>query len=506
MKRMKKFVGLLLTMMLVLGMVTTALAATGNGKITINNTVNGKEYKIYRIFNLESFNSGTKDPEGNITGAAYSYKVNEDWKSFFATGAEGLNYVTVDANGYVTWKSEAKAADFAEKAIAFATSNSIAVVGNETASGDDTPVVFENLPLGYYLVDSSLGTLCALTTTDPTAEVIEKNSKPSLEKWVKEDDWQKNNDANIGDEVEFKAVITVQGYANSYVMHDKMDDGLTYKEVTKIVLNENETEEKNLVKDTDYTVETTNTDSCTFEVKFKEAFCESLKSGDVITVYYKATLNDNAVVKAPENNNAHLSYKDNNDTDKKTEDSNTKTYTWEMPVLKYANSNEETPLAGAKFSLYTDSECTKGNEIKFHEVKKAGATTVYRVDKAGSVTEITTDATGKFNLEGLDAGTYYLKETEAPEGYNKLDTVVKVVISSEKDNTEGAAANELVYKIKQDVNGALTQVDMIKVNNQSGTLLPSTGGMGTTMFYVVGAILVVAAVVLLVTKRRMNND
>ena len=127
-------------------------------------------------------------------------------------------------------------------------------------------------------------------------------------------------------------------------------------------------------------------------------------------------------------------------------------------------------------------------------MKKDGETTVYRVDKRvdkeGTVTEITTDATGKFKIEGLDAGTYYLKETEAPAGYNKLDTVVKVVI----DHNGKINATE-------DQPAGATQIE---VENKSGSELPETGGMGTTNFYVLGSILVLGAAVLLITKKRMN--
>ena len=163
-----------------------------------------------------------------------------------------------------------------------------------------------------------------------------------------------------------------------------------------------------MVLTTPSTANTNPEDGHTFDVVFTEDFCNGLKSGDTIVVYYNATLNDNAVVKEAENNKAYLEYKDNNDETHTTTPDETKTYTWELPVLKYANGDTNDALAGAKFSLYTDESCTTA--VKFHEVKKDGETTVYRVDKRvdkeGTVTEITTDATGKFKIEGLDAGTY----------------------------------------------------------------------------------------------------
>lgn len=508
MKSIKKILSLVLALAMIFAMASTAFAATGTspdskGSITVNNTVKDNAYSIYRIFDLESF-----DTDKN----AYSYKVNTAWSAFFAEGAEGLNYVTIDAKGYVTWIKGANAADFAAKAIAFANKEDakIAATATQTSTANGSDLVFDNLDLGYYLVQSNLGALCALTTTSPAATVNEKNAKPTLDKTVKEgDDWYKNNDATIGDTVEFKATITVQGTAKDYVMHDKMDDGLTYQSVSKVTLNGND-----VTADGNYIVTAPGTDGCTFDVTFTEAFCNGLNSGDVIVVYYSATLNENAAVEAAENNNAYLSYKDESSSTEssKTEESNTKTYTWEIPVFKYYTTTEtvngvaqakETPLAGAVFSIYKDEACTAANIVKFTKTSD----NVYQYKADGTVTEITTDSNGKFNLQGLDAGTYYLKEIEAPAGFNQLDTVLKVVISHE-GLTTSTDNDDLTYKLQTGVkNGdtyTMTDVTEVKVENKTGAVLPTTGGIGTTMFYVVGSALVIAAVVLLVTKKRMS--
>lgn len=494
MKKMKKFVSVLLVMMMALSMSVIALAAKGSspdtkGSITVTNTVKGTSYSIYRIFDLESFD--TESGEG-----AYSYKVNSSWTDF-VNGTEIKNvYVKVDGNGYVTWVENANVVDFMTKAIAYATAeNTIEPVATKASSADKEEVKFDNLELGYYLVDSSLGALCALDTTKPDVEVIEKNSNPSLTKEVKEGEaWGDKNDANIGDVVEFRATITVQGVAKDYVMHDVMANSLTYGSVSDVTLNGatvDNTDNKN------YEVITSTSDSCTFEVKFTEAFCDSLKTGDKIVVFYSATLNENAIVKNAETNRAHLAYKDSNGDTYETQTGETKTYTWELPVLKYANEDITEVLAGAKFSLYKDEACTEN--IKFKEVKAEGKTTVYRVATDGEVTEITTDATGRFRIEGLDAGTYYLKETEAPVGYNKLDTVVTVTI-----NHDGQ-----INPVDKDENGAIDAGEYeteIGISNKAGAKLPSTGGIGVTIFYVAGSILVIGAAVLLITKKRMSVE
>ncbi len=513
MKQFGKLLCLLLALLMVLSLTTTAFAAvtptTGkgtdnDGKITITNTVKDKKYTIYRIFDLESFSDSTPD---NHNDGAYSYKVSEKWANFFTEGAVGLTYVTIE-NGYVKWETNASAANFAAAAIAFAEAEgtTIANDGQQTSDADNSNVEFTGLPLGYYLVKSDLGALCALTTTNKTATVTEKNAAPSFVKEVNEPtaagtaNWGAENDASIGDTVEFRATITVEGDAKSYVMHDAMDDGLTYKSVTKVTLNNTD------VANTNYTV-TTNVSHTppeggtattdTFDVTFTDDFCNTLKSGDKICIYYTATLNENAVVNNPENNKAHLAYKDKSNVDKETAPSSTTTKTWQIPVLKYQNGDTNKPLAGAKFTLYKtettagDGTKTYTNPVKFKQQAAQGTTDIYEVTAANDgITEITTGTSGFFNLQGLDSGTYYLKETEAPLGYNQLDTVITVAIDSEgkinatAENTAGATR--------------------IEVENKSGAELPGTGGMGTTLFYIFGSILVVCAGVLLVTRKRMS--
>lgn len=491
MRHLKKLASLLLALAMIVAMSATVFATeiptAMTGTLTVNNTVKDADYTIYRLLDLESY-------AGSESTDAHSYTVSAKWAEYFKDGAEGRSYFDVDTNGYVTAKEGMNAAEFAQKALEYAKANNIENDGTKTGTGSS--IKFDNLALGYYLVDSSVGALCALTTTDPNGVVIEKNAQPSLDKKVQENSeagnedggWKNRNDANVGETVKFKATITVEGIAKSYVLHDTMDDGLTFSGVTSVTLSGKTVDSANytVTKDATHTGADETTVTHTFDVTFTEDFCKTLKSGDVIVVYYEAVLNDKAVVKAPENNKAHLSYKDASDVEHETPDSETKTYTWGIPVLKYANGDTAKVLANAKFSLFTDEACSEGNIVKFTDE----GNNVYRVDSKGSVTEITTPEDGKFVLKGLDAGTYYLKETEAPAGYNKLGTIVKVTIDHEGKIT---------------VDDSADKTDLVKVNNNSGTELPSTGGTGTTIFYVLGSILVIGAGVLLVTKKRMND-
>jgi len=498
----RKIAGLLLALALVLAVPATAFAAgTGtvnSGKITIDNTVNDTNYSIYRIFDLESFSDATPDDH---TDGAYAYKVNASWAAFFADGAEGRNYIDLDETGYVNWKADADPADFASKALAYAQADDtkIAATASKTATANNTPLTFENLPLGYYLVDSTLGSLCALTTTNTQATVIEKNAVPVLDKKVKEgSEWLGQNDAGLGDTVVFCATITVQGYAKGYVMHDQMDDGLSFGSVSKITLNGDA--DANIVPaDGNYSVDTAPADMHSFDITFTDAFCESLKSGDKIAIYYTATLNENAIVKEPENNNAHLEYREYSGLIHNTTDSNTKTYTWEIPVLKYENGDTNTPLADAKFILYKtettgqDGKKTYSDPVQFNI---GAAANTYVAAAGGTVTEITTDQTGRFKLDGLDAGTYYLKETEAPAGFNRLGTAVTVIIDHNGQIDAGEKNDDNTVKYAPEV----------QVQNKSGAELPSTGGSGTATYYVLGSILTLVALVLLVAKKRMNRE
>ena len=466
-----------------LALSVSALAVDTNGSIKVDNAVDGKTYTIYRIFDLNDHND-------NYT--AINYKVSEKWADFFKTGAKGLDYVTIDDMGYVTWKENASAADFAAEAIKFATDKKIANDGQAVAANGK--VEFTNLTLGYYLVQSDLGALCSLDTTMPNVTIQEKNAKPTAEKEVQENStqkWGKTNDANIGDTVNFKTTINVvDGQPKDYILHDTMSEGLTFKTDSVVVKIGDQT----LAAGTNYTVSTSNDDGCTFEVHFKDS---SLKVNDIVVVTYSATVNEKAVIAGEGNpNETHLSYTNTDSTKGTTTPSETRTYTWQFDVLKYAevtkadsSTKEEKPLAGAVFTLSKNSDGT--NPIALIKVRD----NVYRVAKTGetgTITEITTDATGAFTIEGLDSDTYYLIEKTAPAGYNVLKAPVKVVIDKEGKVTYGD-------------DNAVANPD-VKVLNQSGTELPSTGGMGTTIFYVLGGVLMAGAFVLLVVRKRMRTE
>ena len=194
---------------------------------------------------------------------------------------------------------------------------------------------------------------------------------------------------------------------------------------------------------------------------------------------------DSAEINKEMVNQTWLTYGENNTESNKPQ---TKTYTFGIPVFKYTGT-EKTALAGAKFRLYTDEQCKDENIVK---VKTTG--TDYIVGDSDENENVMTSpaTTGKFNINGLKAGTYYLKEIEAPKGYNKLANAIKVEITNDG-------------KVQVEKPEGLTTVDKVEVENKSGTVLPSTGGAGTTMIYLIGGALVLGSGVVLATKRRVKN-
>ncbi len=480
---MKKFFAVLMALVLVLSMGTVALAAD-TGTITINNAFNGATYNIYKMLDFAPV-------AGSTTQGRYT--VVAEWENFL--DGEGAAYLKVNAEtGTIEWNGEetdVRKADLAKAAVAYAKGNNIAATKTANANGET--VEFTGLALGYYAIDTSLGTLCALTNTNSTFTATEKNEKPDIDKFVQEDSemnnadkgWGKVNDADIDQVVNYKSTITVGVGATNYVMHDTMEAGLTFNADSVVVKLADGT----VVDSANYTVKVSPADGHTFDVIFANSFIEGLAKGTQFTVYYSATLNENAnIVDDGNDNTVKLSYGE--DSTWETAEHKTTTYTWKMDVLKYTGTDKK-PLPNAKFQLLDKN----GNAIKFTKVEGAAVPT-YKVDAEGTVTEITTDATGKFELVGLDEGSYKLHETEAPAGYNKLAADIDVIITSEYDE----AALTASYKINN--NAPAT----IEVENKTGTLLPETGGIGTTIFYIVGITLMLGAAILLISKKRMTAE
>ena len=304
--------------------------------------------------------------------------------------------------------------------------------------------------------------------------------------------WGEGNDGNVGDTVNFQTTIYVtDGNPTNYILHDKMSNGLDFKEGSIVV-------KKNDAIFTDYTKETPN-DGCTFEIKFNEG---SLHTNDKVVVTYSATINSNAVVGTDGNDNeTWLKYGETGETTH----SNTKTYTWKFDILKFfTDSNgDKKYLADVEFVLYRKNADDKAEYAKFDSNNKLTGWTATE-SEAG---KLRTNATSNVTVEGLDEGTYFLKEITTPGGFNGLTTDVEVQIDSSCNTLRGAAYT-VKYKMANANDEDFTDAGdekIVPIENKRGTTLPGTGGIGTTIFYVVGGGLMVAAAILLITKKRMEN-
>ena len=498
MKLIKKIAAIMFAFMMVVSMScnvkaedTEGVYGQNDGSITITGALQGQTYTIYEMLKLESF-----------SGTNYSYKIAEGWENFFKEGAEGAAYMQKDENGYMSFRTgkdgDADRREFAQKALAYAREgHGINTQNNSPLEGKDT-VEFTGLNLGYYLVGSTTGSLCGLNTTNKHVDIKEKNDVPSVDKTITDGGVlatdHKSNSVNIGDIVTFQTMIDVKKGAQGYELHDTLSTGL--KLISKINDHTNSpimavasgTDESgkafnnNLTKDSHYTI---TYDDHSFTVTILDSYLKTHETVDYhIAISYKAILTNAAVVGGAGNaNETYLKYGVSSESTPST----TTTYTFEIPVFKYTETN--TALAGAKFKLYTDAQCKDENVVKVIANGKD-----YVVGETDSNNNVMTSGTEIFNINGLKAGIYYLKEIEAPKGYNKLANPIKITIS------QNDAKNQVVT-VGDDTN----PVDEVGVENKTGKVLPSTGGAGTTMIYLIGGALVLGSGVVLATKRRVKS-
>ncbi len=489
MKHARKLTSLLLALVMVFALAVTVAAeettgTTGTGSITVDNPREDQEYKAYKIFDVVYDNAGhySYTIEGGDSGSPWYNTVHD-----YAIDANGLKLTQVgDTNTYVVTFgkvifSAPKFADALKKAL---TDGSVTDSGNPlTTSG--TTVSVTGLPLGYYFVTSSTGALCSLDTTNPDVTIHDKNNIPFEKTKTVE-----KNGFNVGDTVPFIITGEVPEHTifttYTYEITDKMSDGLTFNEdsVTVKVGGTQQAE-----SNTTYTFNKGNAgDGYTFKVTI---YVKNYKVGQPIEVIYTATVNEKAVAKIS-HNEAKLTYSDDptDETHKTTTPpQKVDVYTSKIAILKVADGSEATKLKGAKFVLYKEETTGGTTTIKYYKKWDKTTNEVTWVDKITDATEVETDANGKAFFDGLANGIYHLVETKAPAGYNQLDQPYTVKVNEK--NTPVINENELTVTAT--------------VSNKTGAVLPSTGGMGTTVFYVLGAVLVVGAGVLLVTKKRMSQ-
>lgn len=488
MKHTKRFASLLLAMVMVLAMAIPAFAAgvdstNATGKITVDNPIANVTYTAYKIFDV-TYSDVTAE-SGN-----YSYTISTDseWfatvEAYAADTAKGLT-LTATTNPKVklvsTDKTKFSAPDFAVALKA-------AVEGKTGTqlTADGTGVSADDLDLGYYFVSSTNGALCNLTTTNPTVTIHDKNDF----NFKKDDD---QADVQFGDTVNYTLtgkVPDTTGFTEfTYEISDTMSEGLTFKKNVVVKID------GAAITDATVTYDVEN-NANKFTVSIPVMNYQD-KVAKAIEVTYSAEVNENAIAKV-EVNHAILKFSNDptNNTSHKTIKQKENVYSAQILLDKYLTGNESVKLAGAKFVLYQKNT---DNSISYYYYNDTAKKVEWVADKAAA-TVVVTDNNGYGNFNGLKNGTYYVEEIEAPAGYNLLTEPLTVTINNaDNDNysyPDSAEYEALLPMLKHTV----------KVANSTGTQLPATGGMGTTVFYIVGSALAVGAVVLLVTKKRMSNN
>lgn len=488
MKKMKKMVSLMLAMVMVLAMTVTAFAEENTYSITINNSTEGHTYEAYQIF------TGDLSANKVLSNIVWGSGVSE-------AGQTALGNAAAKAE---TLKSEEDAKAFAKEVAPYLTT----AAGSANTVTDEKYVI-SGLAAGYYLIKDKDDSVPAGNDsyTEYIIKVVgdvtttPKSDVPEVEKKVKDindstddakTDWQDSADYDIGDSVPFQLKATLADNVSSYttykvVFHDTLSKGLTYNNDAKVYIDGKETDGFTVTSTVNAGGTTTLTVSCD-DVKALGA-----GNSSVITVEYTATLNENAVLGSAGNpNEVYLEYSNNPN---KSETGNNETgntpkdvvivFTYKTIVNKV--DGEGDPLTGAEFTLEKYNKET---------------------DKWEAITVVKNDGGTTFTFSGLDDGNYRLTETTTPAGYNTIDPI-EFTVTAEHDilsdnpalkSLSGKATTGEITFTPNTTDGSLS-TDVV---NKAGSTLPETGGMGTTMLYVIGGILVLVAAVILITRRRMN--
>lgn len=444
---------------------------------TISVTGSGTVYTVYKMFDIEITADGK-----------HRYAVTTDWADFdkYPGVSSYLTYV----DGYVHWgnktTSPSEGAALAKLASGYVGEKGLTSTTTVEAGG--APVsVNEN---GYYLLMAENGISGVASVVNGAAVEITKKeldpAYPSVTKEVQEDSTQKygsSNDADIGQTINFHTTIISGENASNYVLHDQMDEHFEFIGIEKI------TRGGNTVPTSDYTIVTGNDcgDHCTFHIVFTDTFCASLSKDATIVVSYTAKLTKEAAADTDHKNTSWLTH---TETAIPSLPSSTVTRTYNVTVNKFDQSNH--PLAGAGFMLvdvvgdyfYRDSETGEVFWLTWNAEQQKWAIDGVLTDLTPTELMTTTENGCSVTFIGVDAENYTLIESTVPGGYTGQTEITTSTKGSGTTPAHSATVN---------------------VTNTLGTQLPTTGGMGTTVFYAVGGILVLAALALLVSKKRAHN-
>ena len=520
-KTIQKLMAALLAVAMVCAMAVPAFADDTKENIQDHNSFSG-----FQIFQ--------GDVEGNkISNADWGQSIAADYKNFLAQLKEDTTLRDEFKDATTVQDVLAvisKWSDSDDNSIAFA--RFVCKYLYPNANANPKPFAEGNHSLtfsqaGYYLiVDTTYfmpgdsyhaynSFMLKVTQANYVFDVTPKVEKPSVKKEVYDNQDGTSNNAGFGSSADhainepfqFKLTATLPAsnaraydYYKYYkvVFSDTMSKGLTFDEIESVTIKSGSATKTLTDSDYEYTSKPT-TNSFELAISDVKTLVANLNSGAEITVLYKAHLNENATVNTAngsnttENKNSvYLQYSNNPRIDTsldQTTTSEVRVYTYQLNNTKYKNSvADENKLEGAGFRLYSDAACNEEQEIKLKQNEDGTYSRDFNTEGKG--VEMKSAEDGTFNIKGLDAGTYYLKETTPPAGYSACDippVTIKATHTEERVYLDGSTLSTTI------------------INNKSGITLPSTGGMGTTIFYVVGGGLMVAAIVLLVTKKRMEN-
>ena len=518
-KLVSRFMAVLMAMTMILSMSMTAFAADASkGTLTVNNTVAGKTLDLYQIF------TATKN------GDNVAYTLNSAYAGFFKTKVENGSSLSGEALSEAAYNyvktqvgtDGSNGAAFAKDIMGWILGNTETVEATHTtATTTDTTTVINNLDYGYYVVYplgatdtstapgneavKSVASLVSVTGVDATVNM--KSNYPTVAKKVND---KIADDVNIGDTVTYtltSKVPDMTGYT-SYVFNfkDTLSAGLTFKEITSVTVGDTTITKVDAGQEANNTYTLTQ-DGQNITITMNN-FLDSNKNntGKEIKVTYTATLNKDAVTGFDANkNSATVEYSNKPGTDNKgeSEPSIVDVHTFNFTIFKYyLKDAAKTGLANAEFELYKANEAgdaadtnAKINIVKVKDGEYRQATPEEAAAEGFKSDVIVSGTDGKVLVKGLDAGTYYLRETKAPEGYNKLLSDIKVEITAKYDDTTGKLTS---YKVDYTYNGTTTTGTAITnktdspevaVENKTGAQLPSTGSKGALMVTLAGIVL-----------------
>lgn len=493
---MKKIFALILALAMVMGLAISATAQTvsldpvsaDNASITITNASKGETYKIYKLF------------DATVTGTA------GDSIAYTGTIPASLaDYFEADSVGNISVKANVKNDDLFEALKTWAKSAS----ETKSAESDGSQLTFAGLDYGYYVVTSSQenGTAITVTSTNPTATVVDKNeSLPTVP--VKKVNGKDSDDVMIGETVTYTVTFRTANYNG---------EGTAAQKITSYTINDNLPSFLSNAKVTSITVGGDPITIIDFDATGNVVIPWVATNGDnlyangaEVIITYTAMVNENAAIGTENTNTVVMTWAygsgetagtGGGTTGETQYTDNASVLTYEFDLVKTEKPSDTTSagkniLSGAKFKLQTATTTGEGETAvtTYTDIQLIKINDGYRVATPAEIaaegfTPAVIEA-GNVTIKGLANGTYYLEETEAPAGYNKLTARQSVTI--ENGNLDATL-----------VDGKY-QSGGVEVENSTGSELPSTGGMGTTIFYVVGGLLTVGAVVLLVTKKRMS--